>query len=199
MTVTVTLDWRDICTAAVSIVLLLSFWLALRSREVAKDNERGSLIRFAWSGVLLFVGHAVLFVVAAFVSLEGLWIVNLGFMLFGASAVLRMALGLRRLRRAPAAAPAPVLTESPAVHADTPPPTQVPLTPAPLAAPGTNGHQLPVQRPAPSGSGPRPRPAFGPGVAALEAEPTRTESLIPRKPQDRRHTPSVHASTSEGH
>jgi hypothetical protein len=147
---TITLDWRDYCTAGVSVLLVLSFQLAFRSREVAAGNNRRSMILFLWSGVLLFVGHGVLFVVAAFVSLEGLWIVNVTFMYQGIRATVRLALGLRRLRRAAVATP---------VSEDAEPTDngQPATAPEPLpAVHATNGHQLPAQRPTPTGSGPWP-------------------------------------------
>lgn len=171
-TFTITLDWRDYCTAGVSVLLVLSFQLAFRSREVAAGNNRRSMILFLWSGVLLFVGHGVLFVIAAFVSLEGLWIVNVTFMYQGIRATVRLALGLRRLRREAAATPARAHAEP----ADTGQPADV--APEPVATPAkhaVNGHALPTQRPAPTG--PWPPPQLDPDSAALATETTKTEVL----------------------
>jgi hypothetical protein len=145
MTVTVYLDWRDAYTAGVSILLLLSFWLAFRARNVAATDDRRSMWMFLWSGVLLFIGHSIFLVVGTILSLEGFYIANVGFMLFGLYTASRMALGLRKLR-APTAGEPGGNSRPP----DAAPPSQQPVSHA------TNGHQLPAQRPAPTGSGPWP-------------------------------------------
>jgi len=168
MTVTVYLDWRDAYTAGVSVLLLLSFWLAFRARNVAVTDDRRSMWMFLWSGVLLLIGHSIFLVVGTILSLEGFYIANVGFMLFGLYTATRMALGLRKHRD-----PADAAGE---LDGNSKPPGDA----APLGgSPATNGHQLPVQRPAPTGSGPWPKPQRPPGAAALVVEATRTERLLP--------------------
>lgn len=157
-----TLDWHDAYTAGVSILLLASFRLAVRARDVAATNSRRSQRLMLWSGALLFIGHGCFFVIGTMLSLEGFYLVNAGFMLNGIQVAVRMA---KALRSHPASGPTD----------DTPPEP-------PPSSRTTNGHQLPIQRPAPTGSGPWPRPQRPPDVAALVAETTRTESLTPPTP-----------------
>jgi hypothetical protein len=172
MTLTVTLDWRDAYTGGVSLLLLLSFWLAFHARNIAKDDDHTSMWFMLWSGLLLFVGHSVLLVVTAILSIEGLWPANVGFMLFGARAVIGMALGLRKLRKEARSAPA-----DPGQHPVAPPPPTPPIPMRPVTPP--NGQLLPVQR-EPNGSGPRPHPAPALGaMAAALAERTATDTITP--------------------
>lgn len=165
MTVSVTLDWHDAYMAGVSILLLISFRLAVRARHVATTDDRRSKRIMLWSGVLLFVGHAIFFGIGTLLSLEGFYLVNLGFMYNGAQVAFNMARGLRKppVTAAPAGEP-----ESSSQPADAP---AEPLPPAPQQL-------LPTQRPAPTGSGPWPHPNREPGAAALAVEATQTESLM---------------------
>jgi hypothetical protein len=176
MTITVMLDWRDAYTGGVSLLLLLSFWLAFHARNIAKTDDHTSQWYMLWSGLLLLTGHGILLVVTAILSIEGLWPANVGFMLFGARAVIGMALGLRRLRKEAPATPAD--PEQPA--AVQPPPQVAPPPPMPSrpAAP-PNGQLLPVQR-EPNGNRPRPlpTPTLGDVPAAL-AQLTATDTIAP--------------------
>lgn len=99
MTLTVTLDWHDAYLAAVSLLLLLSFRLAFRARNIAATNETRSQRFMLWSGLLLFIGHGIFLVVGTMLSLEGFYIANIGFMAYGARAAISMRLALSRAAR----------------------------------------------------------------------------------------------------